>query len=176
MKIVKRILLGLVTLVVVLVAVAYLLPSHYSVARSIDIDAPPSKIYPLVADVRTWKQWSQWNRRDPNMEIVYAGPPSGTGAQWTWHSRSEGNGQMTLTSTEPDRSIGYRLVFPDFGSVANGAITFEPVSPTTTRVSWSNEGDLGNNPMMRWMGLAMDRLVGADFAAGLANLRTLATR
>ncbi len=176
MKIVKRTLFALVALVVVLVAVAYVLPSHYNVARSIDIDAPPSKIYPLVAEVRTWQQWSAWNRRDPNMEIVYSGPPAGTGAQWSWQSKSEGRGQMTLTSADPGRRIGYSLYFPDFGTTATGFITFEPISATTTRVSWSNEGDLGNNPMMRWMGLAMDKLVGNDFAAGLANLKTLAMR
>ena len=41
-------------------------------------------------------------------------------------------------------------------------------------MTWSNDGDLGNNPLMRWMGLAMDKMVGADFDAGLANLKALA--
>lgn len=93
MRIVKRVLLTLVFVVVALAAIAYALPSHYRVVRTVDIDAPPSKIYPLVAEVRAWKQWSAWNQRDPNMEIVYAGPPSGVGAQWNWKSKSEGNGE-----------------------------------------------------------------------------------
>ena len=174
MRIVKRIVLSLIVLLVALVAIAYALPSHYRVVRSIDIEAPPSKIYPLVAETRAWKRWSAWNRRDPAMTVVYDGPPSGTGARWTWQSKSEGNGQMTFTSAEPDRRLGYRLVFPDYDSSATGDITFESTSTTTTRVTWSNEGDLGNNPMMRWMGLAMDRIVGDDFAAGLVNLKALA--
>jgi hypothetical protein len=176
MKIVKSVLLVVIALVVVLVAVAYVLPSRYSVTRSIDIDASAAKIYPLVAEVRTWKQWSAWNQRDPAMEIVYSGPASGTGAKWTWHSKSEGNGEMTLTSAEPDHRLGYSLFFPDFNSTAGGFITFDAVTPTTTHVTWTNEGDLGNNPMMRWMGLAMDRMVGNDFATGLANLKVLATK
>ena len=176
MRIVKRILLALVAIVILLVAVAYALPSHYNVARSIDIDAPPSKIYPLVVNTRAWKQWSVWNQRDPNMTIVYSGPESGAGAQWKWHSKSEGDGEMTLTSAEHDRRIGYKIFFPDFNSTATGAMTFEPISSGKTHVTWTNEGDLGNNPMMRWMGLAMDKMVGNDFAAGLANLRALATR
>ena len=176
MKIVKRILLVLVVLVVALVAIAYALPSHYRVSRSIVVDAPASKIYPLVAETRAWKRWSVWNQRDPAMTVVYAGPPSGAGAQWTWDSKTEGKGEMTLTAVEVDRKIDYRLFFPDFGSTATGAIVFEATSPTSTRVTWTNEGDLGNNPMMRWMGLAMDRMVGNDFAAGLANLKALATK
>ena len=176
MRIVKRILLALVAVVVVLVAVAYALPSQYSVARTIDIDAPPSKIYPLVANMRAWKQWSVWNRRDPNLTIVYSGPESGAGSQWKWQSKSEGAGEMTLTSAELDRRIGYRLFFPDFNSSATGAMTFDPITPGTTRVTWTNQGELGNNPVLRWMGLAMDQMVGNDFAAGLANLKVLATK
>jgi uncharacterized protein YndB with AHSA1/START domain len=176
MRIVRRVLLALVVLVVALVAIAYALPSRYHVTRSIDIDAPPSKIYPLVAEVRAWKQWSAWNQRDPNMVIVYEGPPAGAGARWTWKSASEGNGEMTLTGAEPDRRIDYALAFPDYDSKATGAIVIEPTSPTSTRVTWTNDGDLGNNPMMRWMGLVMDRMVGNDFAIGLANLKTVATR
>ena len=80
------------------------------------------------------------------------------------------------TDAEPDRRIGYALVFPDYDSRASGDITFEPTSLASTRVTWTNEGDLGNNPMMRWMGLAMDRMVGNDFATGLANLKALASR
>jgi uncharacterized protein YndB with AHSA1/START domain len=176
MKVFKRILLGLVAIVILLVAVAYALPAHYIVVRSIVIDAQPEKIYPLVANTRAWKQWSAWNQRDPNMTIVYAGPESGAGAQWKWQSKSEGNGEMTLTAADPDRRIGYRLYFPDFNSTASGALTFDPVSAKATRVTWTNEGDLGNNPMMRWMGLMMDRMVGRDFDAGLANLKALATQ
>ncbi len=175
MRIVKRVVLALIAIVVLLVAVAYALPSRYSVARSIDIEAPPSKIYPLVSNTRAWKQWSAWNRRDPGMEIIYSGPQSGAGAQWKWHSKSEGDDEMTLTSVEPDRRIGYQLFFPDFNSTAVGAMTFDPISPKVTRVTWTNEGELGNNPMMRWMGLMMDKMVGDDFAAGLANLKTLAS-
>lgn len=176
MRIVKRLLFAIVALVVVLVAIAFVLPSTYRVERSVDIDAPPSKIYPLVAETRAWQRWSAWNRRDPAMTIEYGGPAAGEGARWTWHSRSEGNGEMTFTSAEVDRRLGYRLVFPDYDTAATGAITFDAVSPTTTRVTWTNQGDLGNNPMMRWMGLAMDRLVGNDFAAGLANLKALASQ
>ncbi len=174
MRILKRVLLGLIALVIVLVAVAYVLPSRYKVSRSIDIDAPPAKVYPLVSHVKTWKQWSVWNRRDPNMTIVYSGPEAGAGAKWKWTSKSEGDGEMTLTSADADRRIGYSLYFPDFDSTAAGTIAFDPIGTGGTRVTWSNEGELGNNPMMRWMGLAMDGMLGKDFDAGLTNLKALA--
>jgi hypothetical protein len=33
---------------------------------------------------------------------------------------------------------------------------------------------MGASPVYRWLGLFMDRLVGPDFEAGLANLKRLA--
>ncbi len=176
MRIVKRALLGIVVVLLVLVAVAYALPSRYHVERSIEIAAPPAKVYPLVANVRTWKEWSAWNRRDPDMTIVYSGPESGPGAKWSWKSRSEGDGEMTFTAAEPDRSLAYALFFPEFDARAAGTNAFAPSGASATRVTWSNDGELGNNPMMRWMGLAMDRMVGDDFDAGLRNLKALAER
>ena len=176
MRIFKGLVLGTLLLLVALVAIAYALPASYRVTRSIDIDAPASKLYPLVAAPRAWQQWSAWNERDPAMEVVYSGPPAGAGAKWAWKSKSEGDGVMTFTSADPERRIGYSLYFPAFDNTAEGAIVFEALTPTTTRVTWTNEGQLGNNPMMRWMGLAMDQLVGKDFATGLANLKTLASR
>ena len=43
-----------------------------------------------------------------------------------------------------------------------------------TRVTWGMDGDMGGNPLMHWMALMMDRMVGKDFEAGLANLKGLA--
>jgi hypothetical protein len=40
--------------------------------------------------------------------------------------------------------------------------------------TWTNEGEMGGNPINRWFGLMMDRMVGPDFEAGLANLKKLA--
>ena len=41
------------------------------------------------------------------------------------------------------------------------------------RLTWSDEGDLGMNPMNRWVGLFLDKLIGKDFETGLVNLKKL---
>ena len=176
MKIFKRLLIGIVALVVLLAVIAFALPSHYHVQRALEIGAAPEKIYPLVATPRAWKDWSVWNRRDPNMKIVYSGPESGTGAKWAWSSKTEGDGEMMLIGVEPNKSVAYSLYFPGFDSTASGQLTLDASAPRSTRVTWTNDGELGNNPFMRWMGLAMDKMVGDDFEAGLANLKALATK
>ena len=158
-----------------LVAIAFTLPSQFNVARSATINAPAEKIYPLIATTGQWKNWSVWNQRDPNMKIDYAGPQSGLGAKWSWESKCEGSGEMEFISAEPKKLLGYRLLFKDFNTTSTGTLTLEPDS-ASTKVTWSFVGEAGNNPMMRYMGLMMDGIIGKDFVAGLANLKALAER
>ena len=41
-------------------------------------------------------------------------------------------------------------------------------------LTWYINGDMGANPLMRWMGLAMDAMIGKDFERGLTRLKALA--
>ena len=47
---------------------------------------------------------------------------------------------------------------------------------SSTRVTWTMNGDMGSNPLFRWMALGADRMVGKDFEAGLANLKAVAEK
>lgn len=173
MKLLKRLILLLVILLAVLLIGGLFLSSKFTVSRSVQVAAAPEKIYPLVASPRAWKQWSVWNRRDPAMVIEYSGPESGTGAVWAWRSKSEGDGRMTFTAVEPPKRVVYELYFPDFGTTSGGELRFEPNGDGTT-VTWVMNGDMGSNPLFRWMALFGDKMVGGDFEAGLKNLKTLA--
>lgn len=173
MRIVWRVIAGLVGLLLLLVAVGFVLPARFKVQRSIEIAAPADKVYPLIAAPAEWKRWSIWNQRDPAMAIEYSGPPAGAGAKWAWRSASEGNGAMEFTEAVPNERIGYALSFPEMGMQSRGALTLVPAG-NGVRVTWTNEGDMGGNPINRWFGLFMDKLVGPDFEAGLANLKKAA--
>lgn len=175
MKLLKILLALLLALVLLLVLGGLLLSSKFTVTRSVAIQAPPDKVYGLVANPRHWKDWSVWNRRDPAMQIEYSGPESGSGAVWAWKSKSEGDGRMSFTTAEPGRRLGYELYFPDFGTTSAGEFTLA-AEGAGTRVTWRMDGDMGRNPLFRWLALFGDKMVGPDFEAGLANLKALAER
>jgi uncharacterized protein YndB with AHSA1/START domain len=173
MKVLKWLLLVVASLAVLLALAGFLLPSKFHVERSTEIRAPVEKVYALIADPRQWARWTVWNQRDPQMQMSFSGAPTGQGAKWSWQSGSEGNGAMEFTRAEPNRLIEYRLSFPDFGMTSTGLLTLTG-GATGTRVAWSNEGDVGGNPYLHYLALLMDRMVGPDFEAGLARLKTLA--
>lgn len=175
MKILKWILITLISLFILLVITALFLPNHYEMSRGILINASAEKIYPYVASPKEWPLWSIWNQRDPHMQITYSGPISGNGAAWEWKSESQGNGGMKFGQAVNNQSIQYELHFEGMGKPSTGAITLTP-NGSSTMVTWSMKGTSDENLMMKLMGPLMDKMVGPDFEAGLQNLKKLSEK
>lgn len=174
MKIAKWIAIAAAVLVGVFLAGAALLPSAYKVERTATINAPAAKIYPLIAEPKSWPRWTVWNQREPDLRMTFSGEPAGKGAKWAWVGR-DGPGTMEFTDAEQDKAVHYALAFPDMGMSSTGSLRLEPAG-SGTRVTWTTRGDLGGNPIHRWFGLFLDRMMGEDFEGGLANLKTLAEK
>lgn len=171
MKLALKIVKYLIGLMVLLLAIGFLMPATYSAQRSIVINAPADKVFPLLTNVKEWKRWTVWNQRDPNMQLIYSGPDSGVGAKLAWKSKSEGNGAMEFTAAEANKRLAYSLQMEGM-TPAPGDITLTPAG-NGTKVIWTMNGDAGMNPLFRWVGFFMDKLVGPDFEAGLANLKKI---
>ena len=172
MKIVLYILGGLAALVVLLTLVGLLLPRRYHVERSAVIKAQPTVVYAQVADLKAWKNWGVWFARDPQMQAVYSENTGGIGGWSAWKSKSQGNGKATLTTLTAPTYAAYSLQFEGMGFASQGSFTLTPVADGI-RVVWVDAGDLGLNPLSRWFGLFLDRMIGPDFEAGLAKLKAL---
>lgn len=168
-----RLLFGATALVAILLAIGMTLPRQVTVVRAIDINASEAQIFPNLNDFRRFNQWSPWAMRDSRTQYTFSGPASGPGARMEWKSDHPdvGQGSQQITESEPNRHIESAL---DFGERGKGKATFD-LGPAGagTRVTWRLETDVGNNPLSRWMGLTLDRLIGADYVIGLERLRKL---
>jgi hypothetical protein len=171
MKLLLRIVGFLAALILALVIVAFFLPRQYKIERTRVIKASPAAVLAQVADLKAWKNWGAWQERDPGMKQSFSTPSTGVGAWSSWISEKEGSGKMTITAQTPEK-VTYNLEFPDFGSTSVGVMELKPEAGGT-RVIWSDAGDLGMNPMMRWFGLCLDRMIGPDFERGLENMSKL---
>ena len=175
LKAVKWIVVLLLAVAVVLLAGGLLISPKFSVSRTTQVQAPPERVYGLVASPRAWKQWSVWNQRDPQMQMTYIGPETGEGAVWEWKSASQGDGRMRFTAAEPLHRLAFELYLPDVGTTSTGSFDFA-AKDGGTQVRWTMDGDMGGNPLYRWFALFADSTVGTDFASGLANLKALAEK
>ena len=171
MKTSRKVLLIVLLIPIVLAIVSLFLPSHYRVVRRLQINARPEVVFTNINTLKTWPEWTAWTvERYPDMKISFAGPESGAGAIYTWEGKSSGSGLLKLTRSDPDKSIAYDLDFEHGKYVSRGAIGLEP-SGNSVKVTWTNEGDLGRNPVSRYFGLFMDKFMGPDFEKGLQNLK-----
>lgn len=173
MRILKRLLQILVLLILAMVAIAYLLPREMQVARSVEINAVASEIFPHVNNLKANEAWSPWLSRDPEVQLNYGAVAEGVGATMSWASEHPqvGSGSMEIITSEPDTHLKTALDFGDMGT----AVAFWDLVETDgkTNVTWGFTSDAGMNPVMRWMGLMMDGWVGPDYEQGLGNLKAL---
>jgi hypothetical protein len=170
----KKILIGLSVLVVLLLASGFLLPSKWDVQRSIPIDASPSAIYASVATLKTWPDWTYWNReRDPAAEWSFEGPDTGAGAVMNWDGEVHKKGSLTIDTADPATGIEYTLSMEDMAPL-KGSIVFA-AEGSGTKVTWHKHGETNGMPWTNWMMLVrIDPIMGGQLEEGLENLKPLA--
>jgi hypothetical protein len=109
------------------------------------------------------------------MNKTHSGAPQGKGAVLDWDGNKDvGTGRMEVLDSIPASKILIKLdFFKPFEAHNQAEFTLTP-NAGSTQVSWAM---FGPQPyLMKVMGLfcGMDKMVGKDFEAGLANLKALA--
>jgi effector-binding domain-containing protein len=174
MKILKVLLYVLLALVGIGIILGLVGPKTYKVERSAVITASPDAIWPHVSSVRSQNTWSPFVEEDTAMVIEYAGTDGEVGSSSKWTSKKMGNGEQTITSLDPNKSVNTHLKFiqPWGTSESDAYLNMEP-DPAGTKVTW---GFGGNNDFVgRMFGsiMNMDKMVGPMYEKGLTNLQTL---
>jgi uncharacterized protein YndB with AHSA1/START domain len=168
---IKKILLGLVALIALLLIVAATRPADYRVERSATLAASPAALFEHVNDHRKFNVWSPWAKLDPNVKNTYSGPTSGFGAICNWQGNREvGAGSATIIESKPGELVRLRMDWKEpMEGTSTVDFTFKPQGEKTL-VTWSMYGK--NNFVGKIFSLFMDcdKLVGPQFEQGLANL------
>lgn len=172
----KKILIGIVAVVVLFVLVVAIQPSSYTVARTTTVNAPPAAVYGLVSDFQKWPTWSPWEELDPGMKKSFTGEAGAVGATYHWTSDKDdvGEGEMTITAVKANESVDYKLEFIKPFAAVNETGFKLASHGSATDVTWTMVGS--KNFMLKGMMLFMDieGFVAKDFDKGLAKLKTLA--
>jgi len=177
LKIFKIIVIVLVVLIAALLAFAATKPDTFSVERTATINAPPEKIFPLIADFHQWQTWSPWEKIDPTMVRTFSGAPSGHGAVYAWEGQGKaGAGRMEITSASAPSKVEIKLDFiKPFESSNVVDFTLEPEGDAT-KVTWSMTGPSAFITKIMCVFVSMDKMIGPDFERGLANLKAAAEK
>jgi uncharacterized protein YndB with AHSA1/START domain len=149
-------------------------PDHFSVQRSATIAAPPDKLFPLINDVKAFNSWNPYALKDPAIKLRYEGAASGPGAAYAWESESAGVGRMEVIEAAAPNRVAMRLDL-EKPMAATNRVEFTLVPQgSTTQVTWAMSGAMPYSHKLMTTFFDMDKMVGSDFEAGLANLKAAA--
>jgi effector-binding domain-containing protein len=174
MKVVKWVLIGLVSLVVLIVAIGFLASRTSHIERSRVMSAPRSVVYDQVNIMANWAAWSPWDHLDTNMKKTLTGPPSGVGSGYTWTSDDwkVGDGKLEVVEADANHIVA-NMNFGASERPSKATFTFSD-DGKGTKVTWILDSDYGMNPFARFMGMFMDGMVGPMFEKGLASIDSIA--
>ena len=168
----------MIALAIVLI-VASTKPASFSVRRSAVIQARAEAIFPLIVDFHRWPNWSPWEDRDPAMKRSYSGTESGKGAVYAWEgNKNVGSGRMEILDASSPSKITIKLdFFKPFETHNTAEFTFVPERDVAaTQIIWVMQGPSSFLSKLMQVFMDLDKMIGRDFEAGLANLKKLAEK
>lgn len=173
----KKLLVAVAILIGVFLGYVASLPADYRVARSTTIAAPPAVVFGHIDNLRKWDAWSPWAKRDPNAKVTFKGPETGRGASFSWAgNRDVGEGTMTIVDSDPAKALKIKLDFvKPFAGTSDVGFSLVPEGEQT-KVTWTISGKQGfiERAICTALRIDLDKMIGDDYAKGLAALKAVA--
>lgn len=173
--------LAIIGVVVVVVIAGILLyaatkPDSFRVQRTVLVNAPPDKVFPLINDVKAFTTWSPFDKKDPAMKRTFGAVTAGKGATYAWEGNKDvGQGSMEIVESSPRKVLIKLDIVKPFEAHNMAEFLLEPKGDSTS-VTWAVYGP--SPYMSKVMGTFMniDDMIGRDFEKGLADLKAAAEK
>jgi len=173
----KYIGLGVLLLIGGVLVLAPLRPDTFQVRRSTSIKAKPEQIYPLINDLHRFNTWNPFDKKDPNIKGSYSGPESGKGAAYAFEgNKNVGKGTIEILDSAPASKVTMALRMLEPFRVDNRVVFTLAPDGAATEVTWAMQGAVPYFAKIIHLFVNMDRMVGTEFEAGLASLKTIAEK
>jgi len=169
----KKILIGLVVILVLFFGYVSTRPASFHYERSGVIKATPEQIFPYLSQFKLGSEWSPFEKKDPNMKKVYPAT-DGPGAVFEFDGNKEvGSGKIEMMKITPNEFVQMKLTmtkpFP-----AENIIEYKltPVQDGT-KFTWSMSGDNGFLGKLISVFINCEKMIGNEFEAGISNLKSI---
>ncbi len=164
----KKIGLILIAVVFALLVFPSVLPREAKVERRVNIKSTAAAVYAVLADFHQFRSWDPWSPMEPESTSKVEG--QGLGAIYSWEGEKVGRGKMVIKDLKDNERVDVLLTFEEpFPSQAHTSWIVSALPNGETEVVWYFEQELSY--FQRYFGLVMDRMLGADFEAGLTRLK-----
>ena len=169
MSLLKSVLLGAATLIVILGVISIILPRQIHLHREITINAPAELAYEQLSDLRNWPKWLPGHHIDPSKSQNYDGASVGERYNWQSQRSSIGESVVTIVETEPPSRVVTNLEF-EKADKANSTFVLEETDKGT-KLTWHFVQHIGENPIRKFASLLIDSTVGEEFEDGMERIK-----
>ncbi len=171
---IKKIGIGIVLLIAVILGYAALQPADYTIVREINVKASPEKIFPYLNNTKLGDQWGPWTEIDPQAKMVHSGPEEGAGAKTSWDSPGQmGTGSATVTESVPNQKVSIKLEYSKPMAMQQDAEYTVRQAGNESVVAWKVTGKNTFPGRVVCLFMNMDKMVGGMFEKGLGNLKAI---
>lgn len=173
MKILKRILIGIVGLIALALIIALFVKKEYAVEREVIINKPKQEVFDYVKMLKNQDNFSVWAMRDPNMKKEYKGTDGTVGFVSAWDGNDQvGKGEQEIKKISEGERLDFELRFiKPFEATDDAYMTTEAVAENQTKVKWGFNGKMPYPMNLMLLFMDMDEMLGKDLADGLNNLK-----
>ena len=173
----KTFLLIAAAAIAALLAYAAFKPDTFRLSRSATINSPPDKVFALINDLRQFNTWNPFAKMDPQDGITYDAVTVGVGGAYNWQGDKSGVGRMQITESVPAQRVSAKLDFSKPFEAHNVVdFTVQAQGEKACTVTWTMQGPMSYLNRLVTTFFDMDKTVGKEFEAGLANLKALAEK
>jgi hypothetical protein len=173
MKILKRILIGILSVVALLLIIALFISRDYRIEREIVVNKPNSDVFSYIRYTKNQDHFNKWIQSDPQMAKAFRGEDGTVGFVYAWNSKgSGGQGEQEISNISEGKRVDYAIRFiRPMEAQASLWITTDALAANQTKVKW---GMQSRNPYpMNLLNLFVPKMLGNDLQTSLGNLKSI---
>ncbi len=169
-----KIFAGIMGFFALVFVVSLFFPRTYKIEKTTVINMPDHETFAYLNNIRNWADWSPWNTDlDSSMVFFLSKVTEGKGAAQYFRGGLVGNGRFRIVESNPNESIAYSL-YIDMGEGSYMSISQKFVLKSLggkTQLTWVDEGDVGMNPLYRFLLPSKIKSTEQGFEEGLAVIK-----
>jgi effector-binding domain-containing protein len=170
MKLLKKILIGLLTFIVLLLVLAYFSPRNMEMSVTGKVDAPANYAYNLLNDFKNQEKWDPWLSKDTSMTFVYGDQTLGEGAYVDYKSDSFGAGRTTRVTSSKDSQI---LLTTESKDMGGASMSYDmKADGKGSKLTWGFKSEIGWP--MNLMSFIFKSSMKKDMKVGISNISKIA--
>lgn len=171
MKIVKILIIIIVSLIALFYIIGYFLPGRYHIERSISIKTTDKEMFEALNSFKNFSMWSPWAKKDLNTKYWFSGPAEGVGSRMDWKGdpKTVGSGYQKILESKPNEFINVELVFAPYVK-ANTSYRIKNEGNGLVTITWTFDEDM-KGISEKYFGLMLESFLGPDYEEGVQNLK-----